>query len=215
MTIFCAQCEATADAGAVVCIHCGSDLGRPAPASPAPPSVPATTGSFFALSASQLAPSPQARTTVNPGRNRLNGIGGWLLLIGVNLVVGPFYRLHHIITSNIPSIFAEEYQTYLSNHHASAALILFELIQSTSIFALLIVLNFLFFTRKKAFPAFMIFSLATMMASELFDHIASHLLHPARSIWNGPRGLISSLVACCIWIPYFVVSRRVKATFIR
>jgi len=145
----------------------------------------------------------------------LDGLSGWLILVGFGLVIGPFRLLRTIMTVNIPYLYGSQHEAYLSSHPASAALILFELVSNSTFVATSAYLNFLFYKKKRAFPTSMILFLAIEFAVMLLDTVGAHFLHPTVDLTKEYAGLAGSGVAALIWISYFLLSRRVKATFTR
>jgi hypothetical protein len=67
-------------------------------------------------------------------------------------------------------------------------------------------LNFLFYQKKKEFPRYFILTLVVFFVLHLLVYLLS-------GVATG-RGLGASFVQVLIWIPYMLVSKRVKATFI-
>jgi hypothetical protein len=97
--------------------------------------------------------------------------------------------------------------------------------------ACLIYLNFLFFRKKKAFPRYMTAFLAGSCALVLIEYLAVSAGHVSAAlgtsapeqfreiqatVLQGVRiGLGRTFLVAAVWIPYFLTSRRVKATFVQ
>jgi hypothetical protein len=187
MTTLCSNCESEVPEGFSSCAACGTVIGVAVPAQQIPP--------LFSTS------------------KDLEGLSGWLVLVAIGLVVSPFVMLYTIVTVNLPFLTDSRYQPYLSNHPAFAALAVFEVITNIIFIAGVLALAFLFFTKRTAFPTFMILYLATQCWVILFDTIAVHILVPSANLSASYASVARSLIGALVWIPYFVVSQRVKATF--
>jgi hypothetical protein len=193
MTTSCATCSSALDEGSRICPNCGTAVADRQPAIDQPDSIPVP--SF----------------TINED---LNGIGGWLILPAIRLVLAPFGLLYTILVSNVPFLFGGRHRAYLSSHPGSAALILFEFISNTILIAIVICLNLLFFKKKRAFPTYMILYMVTQLCVLLIDTLTAQFLHPTAHLAKAYGMLLGTVIASFIWIPYFLVSRRVKATFV-
>jgi len=145
----------------------------------------------------------------------LEGLSGWLLLVGFGLVVSPFVILSSIVTTNIPFLYGSKYQAFLATHPAVEGLIVFEVISNIIFIACIAALNYLFFTKRKAFPGYFILYLVTNLLVLLIDTFAANALFPSVHLTAAYTSIARTLLAALIWIPYMLVSRRVKATFVR
>ncbi|MGA2219423.1 MAG: DUF2569 family protein [Terracidiphilus sp.] len=214
MAKLCPQCDAQLEDRAVVCVHCGSAADEFAYSGPEPHMSPARP--FDIPNSEQPTPSPPIfSASANSKDNDLNGIGGWLILPTIGLVIGPFRLLSTIINLNIPYLYGSQHQVYLSSHLGSATLLLFELASNTIFIIFLIYLNFLLFAKKKAFPTYMIICLIARFCVVLLDTLAAQALHPTANLTTAYWTLVGGLLGLLTWIPYFRLSRRVKATFVR
>jgi hypothetical protein len=189
MTTLCSNCASEIPEGSSTCAACGTETGA--------------------------APPAQLSAPLFSASEDLEGLSGWLVLVAIGLVVSPFVMLFTIVTVNLPFLTDHRYQPYLSSHPAFAALAVFEVITNIIFIASVLGLAFLFFTKRKAFPTFMILYLVTQCGVILFDTIAVHALVPSADLSAAYTSVARSLIGALVWIPYFVVSRRVKATFIR
>ncbi len=189
MTIACAQCATELEEGSSLCNHCGAAV-----AAPPPPSTETAV--------------PYGVPTFSTGSD-LEGIGGWLILVALGLAVAPFNLLKGIY-ADLRILYSPQYQVGLSMKPGLASLILFEAVSNSVFFLALIVLNFFFYRKKKAFPGWMITYLAFNCAVILLDHVAVLRYNHSSQMLTVVRSLVVSLV----WIPYYLRSERVKATFV-
>ena len=143
----------------------------------------------------------------------LNRIGGWLILVAFGLVVSPFACLNTIITE-YPVLTGGQYQPAPGEHVSFATLITLEIAINAVFIAGLLCLNFLFFTKKKIFPKWMIVYLVAQIFLSVADLTAAAAGLSSAAAPAMIAGLVRPIVAALIWIPYFSTSRRVKATFV-
>lgn len=80
---------------------------------------------------------------------------------------------------------------------------------------MVLVLNYLFYRKRKGFPPAMILYLVIHLAYIAINHFSLVALHPNLNHTKDTGTLIGTVISSAVWIPYFIVSRRVKATFIR
>jgi len=142
--------------------------------------------------------------------NDLEGIGGWLILVAIGLALAPLSCLHGMIV-DLRVLYGRSYQTHLGARPGLAALVLYEAATNTIFLFAILALNLLFYLKKKAFPFWMITYLVCHLALIFIDHIAALRFYPHSS----PASLLQSLVGTVIWIPYYLRSERVTATFVR
>ncbi len=209
----CASCAAEVDPNAVVCAHCGAALIPAVPNAVPHPDPPAIVA--------QQSPQPLAHhsalfagTLLDADRN-LEGLGGWLILSGIGLILSPFVLLVAVAKSNLPLLTDVRYQPYLEKHPAIHGLALFEVATNLCFIAVLGALNYLFFKKKRAFPTYMILYLTFHVVVLLGDTASVHLILPATKVSaQALSNITRTFAAAAIWIPYYLVSRRVKLTFV-
>jgi hypothetical protein len=120
-------------------------------------------------------------------------------------------------------IFQEGYWEVLTTpgseayHHLWAPLIISEIIGNSLFIIFDIVLIVLFFTKSNRFPILIIIFIATNLFFLAGDLVLTDLI-PAVAAESDPESvteLARSIIAAAIWIPYFLVSKRVKNTFVK
>lgn len=150
----------------------------------------------------------------------LVGLGGWLWLVGFGLVVTPLRTIGLLLSVHLP-IFRDGTWGVLTNvdssqYQAAWALLL---ISEIAIDVLLVLadlyLLYLFFSKHRWFPRLYIglslFSLVFVAA----DAWGAQLLFAEEALDpETRRDIIQSTVQCAIWVPYMLVSKRVKLTFV-
>lgn len=166
-------------------------------------------------------PSPTPPPQAEPQKPRCEGLGGWLIFPALGLVLAAVtkgcyaavYYLKLFAGGKWGQLFAPESVFY---HAQAKQLAIGEIAADGCIALAAVVLLFLFFARKRQFPMLMILYFAGSMAWVLIDLMLAWRISPLFQPdeldgWM----LFGAYVRCAIWIPYFVVSRRVEATFTR
>jgi len=138
-----------------------------------------------------------------------------LVLFAIGLVLGPLSVARAIYTANLPFLSDSKNQAFLSSHPAAAALVFSEILMNTTFIVFLLFLNYQFFTRKRAFPISMIFYRIVHFGGLLVSHLLFQELFKSADLSRGSAAIGRSLIGAFIWIPYLLLSRRVKATFVR
>lgn len=149
----------------------------------------------------------------------LSGLGGWLILVAIGRIMNPISIL--FIMAKNSSAYAPETWHNLTDLSGDAynslwaPLLIFELLVNLTSLVFSILLLILFFQRRRTFPALYIIFLiyATMMAA--LDQYLTLLIPAANQNGKVDTDLARTLIFCLVWIPYMLVSKRVKATFTR
>jgi hypothetical protein len=150
------------------------------------------------------------------------GIGGWLIIVAIGLFIWPLRLLLLCYKTYVP-IFQNNYLEALttpgteSYHGLWGPLIVFELTGNAVFFVFCIVLIVLFFRKSPLFPRLYITCLALNVVFVAGDFFISDLIPAvsAESDTESVTELIRSIVGAAVWIPYMLVSERVKNTFVK
>ena len=149
------------------------------------------------------------------------GIGGWLILVVIGLLISPIRAAHFLITTHWP-IFRDGAWPVLTTpgteayHALWAPLLAFEIVGNLGSIALAFATLWLLMRRSRRTPVWAICWLLWTTAFVVVDFFAADLI-PAVAAQSDPdsiKELVRSVVSAAIWIPYFLVSERVKATFV-
>lgn len=76
----------------------------------------------------------------------------------------------------------------------------------------------LFFGKRRLFPLLMVLFIPSILILGLVDHYLGSLIPAVAAspvCTKGMDWLVVKFVALHVWVPYLLVSKRVKATFIR
>jgi Protein of unknown function (DUF2569) len=167
---------------------------------------------------------PQANVESNDVTPKVDGpvgIGGWLILVVIGLVVTPIRLTYLLMTTYVP-IFRDGSWSQLTTpgmpaYHALWAPVLsFEIVGNMLILVLALVTLFCLIRKSRKTPKMAIALYGWAAVFVVIDSFVGNLI-PAVAAQSDPasvKELMRSLIGAAIWIPYFLVSKRVKATFV-
>jgi hypothetical protein len=153
--------------------------------------------------------------------NEPKGLGGWLVLVGIGVVISPIRLLTTLVPTYKPifedgswealtMVGSEAYTPYFGS------LLIGEIIFNTIIVAASIYLIYLFFSKHYLFPKFYICIVAASLIFIPFDAWIVTKIFPSEPMFDPEttKEFMRSLIAGVIWVPYMLVSKRVQATFV-
>ncbi|MDH5178179.1 MAG: DUF2569 domain-containing protein [Gammaproteobacteria bacterium] len=151
----------------------------------------------------------------------LKGLGGWLILVGIGVVLSPIRLLVTFVPLYIP-IFQDGTWEMLTTEGAEAynplwaPMLMLEIGYNVIMVFVSIYLIYLFFTRHYLFPKVMIVVMAASIVFIPLDAWLITFIVPGEAVFDSEtlREFSRVLIAGCIWIPYMLVSKRVKLTFV-
>lgn len=148
-------------------------------------------------------------------------IGGWLILFAVGVVFYPIQNIAALTTELLPAFFHENWSVLTTpgsnQYHALwAPMLIAELIGNIFFLLFSICLLVFFFQRRKLVIKLTVFFLLSNLIFIGSDYAVTQLfLIKAKSInLTATINFVRALTAGGIWIPYFLFSKRVKATFL-
>jgi hypothetical protein len=215
----CGHCASDLEDGVVACLHCGTAVNR-SQSLATEVSIPhaASTEVQPAFADAGMNDAPQNPTIFSSAlpdsRRDLEGLSGWLVLVAIGLVISPLMILSNTVTNNLPVLTNPRLHAFLETHPSLEGLIVFEIATNLIFVAVLVALNFLFFKKKRSFPTYMILYLCLHLIVDGGDAVAAHVVLPSVPVADPLQAITRSFLAASIWIPYFLVSRRVKVTFV-
>lgn len=207
----CDRCGAFMDPAATACTWCGAGGDNGFAASfvvPSAPGVPAAALAGSAAGQDAGVPSISIDSLSIEERN-LKGIAGWLILVAISLALAPLGLLF-ALGSDLLLLKSDRIQVLLPAHPGVSGLLLFDAVCDVVLLAALIVLNVLFYGKKKIFPRWFIIFLAVSFILSLAIHQAMLNYVPTYP----SLAAFASFVSACGWIAYFLFSERVKQTFV-
>ena len=152
--------------------------------------------------------------------DELEGIAGWLILVAIGIVVQPF-RLISNFGPLYLEIFSRGIFGSLTNPEAAsynpvlALFLAIEIVYNVVMFAVSIWLIFLFFKKRSFFPKLYIIVAFLSIVFIPLDAWLATLLVPDRPFFDAPsqEEFLRVVIGSAIWVPYMLMSKRVKATF--
>ena len=154
----------------------------------------------------------------------VSGLGGWLILVQVGLIISVIGGFVSIFTKILPSYEPEVWELLTTSgtdwyHPLWAPLIVFETLFAAASLALVLFLLVCFYLKKSIVPRLFIILYAGNLVVSVIDSILMSVIHSATGIMDESTSLfadvIRNAITCAIWIPYFLKSERVENTFIR
>lgn len=130
--------------------------------------------------------------------DKLKGIGGWLILPAIGLVFGIIIGTIEFFT--LPAYYDGLYKLELIVYLALLALTIYAAIK--------------FFGKKKNAPKIMIILYSVSLVASLFLFGVELSVGADEFAVETGKQLVRDIATAVIWIPYFSISKRVKATFV-
>lgn len=161
-------------------------------------------------------------------KNKYYGIGGWLIFVLLGLIITTVTNIYYVISELIlffePDTW-ESITTYGSElyHPLFAPFIIFEVFFNLIMSVGAIILVILMLRKSHLFPKLMILYLIGAFILQFVDMFLGYKVYFGVPIFEDIReeafGEILSatfgfVIYMAIWIPYFIKSKRVKATFL-
>lgn len=154
-----------------------------------------------------------------PGQIASSGPGSasfskWLWAVALSLVIAPVLRVISIVNYQIPHLFDGDKQAYLQSHPGMSGLLQFEISMNALLVIGALVLNFLFYTKRKAFPMLMVAYVAATVLFLAAILSAVNSMFPDASMSGGYIALVRYLIWAGAMIPYLLTSTEIKARFV-
>lgn len=152
----------------------------------------------------------------------LEGLGGWLALVGLGIIISPL-RVIGMVFPAYSEMFSNGSWAAITTPGTEAynplwAPILFgEMAINGGLVLAWIFVAVLFFSKKKIFPKWYIGMWLFTLAFILIDALAIKAVLPNEPVFDAEttKEFGRTLIATLIWVPYMLVSKRVKATFVK
>lgn len=151
----------------------------------------------------------------------INSIGGWLILVGIGVVFSPLIMFSQLLPLYSDLLKPEMWdaltkvgsQYYIENY---SILLIGEMIINALIFLISLYMIFLFFSKKVLFKKVYI-GLTVFIPVFLFsDALIVQKVLEIEELFDADtsKELFKSMITVCVWVPYMLMSKRVKRTFI-
>jgi hypothetical protein len=154
-----------------------------------------------------------------PTTRLLEGLGGWLILVGIHHVIRPITMMVSLVTI-FPTIFnLDTWRSFTQPGQAHfhlywAPVLLFEFFFNLICLVISGLLLVLFFRKSAVWPrCYAWFLFLLLVGVSLDSYLAQQVAAGSELLGSSIRDVMQVIVAAAIWIPYCFVSRRVKATF--
>lgn len=153
--------------------------------------------------------------------NELKGLRGWLILVGIGVVIGPF-RLAYGYGPMYYSIFTDGTFQILTNvgsevyHPLWGPLLIAEALYNSLVVLVSAYLIYLFFSKHYLFPKVYIAIVGVSLIFIPLDAWLGSFVITDEPMFDPvtTKEFVRALIDGVIWIPYMLVSKRVKATFV-
>ena len=154
------------------------------------------------------------------GLERYEGVGGWLVLICIGIALGLLTNARTILFDSSLILNLSRWQMFTQPGAAHydpywAPSLLFESVSCLVLLVMQILAVVLLILKRFTFPWVMIALLVFNLTYHLIDHTLVSQIASVAKLNEGkfPQIVFNAMAVCAIWIPYFLVSKRVKATF--
>jgi len=160
--------------------------------------------------------------TIVPGDPHLEGLGGWLILLGFGLLSGILVRLGQL-AKTVPVFSSERWQTLTNSASPTynalmPPALLLELFTTITLFLMTILLVVTFFQKKRVFPMLFVTLLLFQLLAHALDVLLIYRMHQNSVLTHteaaSAAALAPMLLALILWGLYISRSRRVKLTFV-
>ena len=152
---------------------------------------------------------------------KLKGLGGWLILVGIGVVISPIRLLFEAIPMYVELFSNGSFENLTTPgtvvYHPLWIFVIYgEILANIFMFGLGLYLLYLYFGKKPLFPKVYIFGLCFSLAIIIVDTLIIGIIVPLEDVLDPVvvADFSRSLIAAAIWIPYMLVSQRVEQTFV-
>jgi len=145
----------------------------------------------------------------------LEGLRGWLILVGIGLVITPFKYMFGM-KPYIEMFSTGTWGVIVTKNPLFAGIIIGEILVNIGLMLAWLYVAHLFFSKKRTFPKFYILISFLSLIFLFADAFALKLVFPNEPTF-GPdisKALVGAFYNFVIWVPYMLRSKRVKATFV-
>ncbi|NNC83899.1 MAG: DUF3857 domain-containing protein, partial [Flavobacteriales bacterium] len=141
-------------------------------------------------------------------------IGSWLILPLLGLFIG-FFRIGYQLITEFGLFNATSWSGYMKLENAYLSVILWEIVYNVALLSFIVLLLVLFFKRRTSLPILIVIFYAANLLMPFLDLAIVNSL--AGMAWSSEEvmSVAKAAVAAGIWIPIFLVSSRVKRTFVK
>jgi len=150
-----------------------------------------------------------------------SGLRGWLILVGIGVVLTPLRVLAELLNTYLPIFENGSYEILTTPgteayHPFWSTLIWGELSFNTIILFAWLYLGYLYFFKKRLFPKVYIWVAVISFAFVLLDASLATVVVTTAEIFNPEtiQEFVRAGFLVVVWVPYMLRSKRVKVTFV-
>jgi hypothetical protein len=187
---YCKRCSIYVPEGMPACRMCGSALLV------APPS------------------EPDGPTLTKTRRPAQPGFSKWLFVVGVSLVVTPALRIFAITQKQIPALWGDESQSTLAQYPGLDRLLYFEIGMNVLLVVAALLLNYLFYAKKRNFPNAMIGYVGSTLIYLTTVAGMIHSMFPDAVLAQSAYSLVRYVLWGMAMAGYLLFDPNVKARFV-
>lgn len=166
--------------------------------------------------------APPVLPPASPDEARLQGLGGWLIVVGFGLCSSLVWRPVALLKNWEGFFGVAAWQAVAvpggeHYHPLYGPLLIFEVLGNILLFGLTLLAAWLFFSKRRWFPRVYIALLLGNALILVIDEIVGGRIGylAASPDPASTKELVRGILHALIWCPYVLKSRRVKATFVR
>ncbi|WP_447884124.1 DUF2569 domain-containing protein [Serratia fonticola] len=142
-------------------------------------------------------------------KKELGKIGGFLYLPALGIILSVIFSIYGLLSS------IKSYHSVTAITSALYPFIIFQIICFAILLALSVYITGIFFGKKKKTPFYYILLISFNLMFVISNVAISHYQYGVAVDSDMLTSMARTLIGACIWIPYFLVSVRVKRTFVR
>lgn len=150
------------------------------------------------------------------------GLGGWLILVALGVVLSPIRILLFVRQTFVP-LFTDGTWGMLTDPGSDVynpfwgPILVFEIAGNVFFVVAYVYLGYLLFSKSRLFPKVYIALAIMNLAFMIVDSVGVTMCIPEIPLFDpdSTREIVRGIFSCAIWIPYMLVSKRVKNTFVR
>jgi len=161
-----------------------------------------------------------ANSVVNPPVAKSPTIGGWLVVVGIGLALGLLENLSNL---GYAISTTRRVWTRLTNPGSSAyhpywkTVLVYDVISAGLLVILNVIAVILFRGKRRPFPKFMALGIPAVFLLSFGGYFLESFIPAAVATTAHAKeshDMIIRFVAMHVWVPYFLLSKRVKQTFV-
>lgn len=154
-------------------------------------------------------------------KHELKGLGGWLILVGIGITLSPLILLFQMVplyvdiftNGSFEVLTTEGYDTY---HPLWAPVLMSEMVYNALLAITGFYLIYLYYTKHYLFPRIYIAMVVTMLIAIPLNAWLVTLVLEDSEMFDAEttKEWVRTAISALIWIPYMLISERVKLTFV-